>query len=121
MTGGDALKILKLQSSATNEEIKLAYNKLVRRYPPEFHPARFREIDEAYRFLISFTHMLERLFSAEAGELAIEGDLLSFDVSPLVSSLEGAVAETKKKFKTAYLWGAFNPKDAAISSHQQQY
>jgi hypothetical protein len=50
--------------------------------------------------------MLERLFSGETRSTAINEDLLSFDISFSPSSLDDAVAETKKKFMTAYLWGA---------------
>lgn len=110
MTAGQALTILKMKPSATTEEIRLACNKMVRRSPPEFHPERFREIDEAYRFLTSFTHTLERLFSGETSVITIEGGLLSFDIPSPASSLDDVVAQSQKKFKTAYLWGAIQGK-----------
>jgi hypothetical protein len=38
---------------------------LVRRYPPEHHPDRFRQIDESYRTLTSLFFVVESIFSAK--------------------------------------------------------
>lgn len=53
MTKEKALATLNLTPPAGREEIEKAYQRLVRRYPPEFHPEKFRTLDEAYRFLTS--------------------------------------------------------------------
>ena len=63
MTKEKALKILNLTPAATREEIDHAYQRLVRRYPPEFHPEKFREIDEAYKFLTSLVFRIEKLIT----------------------------------------------------------
>ena len=41
---------------------------MVRRYPPEFHPDRFRQIDESYRTLTSLAFVVERLLAAQNTE-----------------------------------------------------
>jgi len=50
MTPGRSLAVLNLTPSASKEEIEQAYQRLVRRYPPEFQPEKFRRVDDAYRF-----------------------------------------------------------------------
>ncbi|SMC27805.1 hypothetical protein SAMN02746041_03080 [Desulfacinum hydrothermale DSM 13146] len=70
MTREEALANLNLKESATLEEIEAAYRRLLRRYPPEFHPERFREIDESYRVLTSVSYLIEKAFSSEGGSLA---------------------------------------------------
>ncbi len=106
MTREEALSRLNLPPSAGKEEIEQAYRRMVRRYPPEFQPEKFRQIDEAYRFLVSLPFLLEKLLApAETGE--ISKDLFSFDLFlPDPSALEEALAEAKKEFKMSYLWPA---------------
>ncbi len=59
LTIKEALKRLKLSGSPELHEIKTAYEKMIRRYPPEFHPERFQQIEEAYTYLTSLSFMLE--------------------------------------------------------------
>ncbi len=66
MTREQAYKTLNLQEGASMEDVEAAYQKLVRRYPPEFNPQRFVEIQGAYRYLTSFTKRLEALFATMA-------------------------------------------------------
>lgn len=62
MDRDDAYKILRVSPEATNEEITKSYFKLVRRYPLEAAPQRFKEIHEAYIFLKgSSQYWLKRL------------------------------------------------------------
>jgi curved DNA-binding protein CbpA len=63
MIRSEALTILNLPETASPQEIEQAYQRLVRRYPPEFHPEKFRQVDEAYTFLRSLPHRLEQLLS----------------------------------------------------------
>ena len=65
MTRKQALTVLHLGAEATDADVEKAYLRLVRRFPPEFHPDRFRQIDEAYRFLTSWSYRLERLLTPE--------------------------------------------------------
>jgi curved DNA-binding protein CbpA len=43
--------VLDLPLDTTDEQVRAAYQKLLRRYPPEQHPARFQIIQEAYEAL----------------------------------------------------------------------
>jgi DnaJ-class molecular chaperone len=69
MTREGALKNLNLPPEADSEAIEKAYQRLARRYPPEFQPEKFRIIDESYRQLTSLPEMLERLLSPSGGAL----------------------------------------------------
>lgn len=68
LTREQALNHLNLPPEATNEAIEKAYQRMVRRYPPEFHPDRFRQIDESYRTLTSLAFVVERLLAAQNTE-----------------------------------------------------
>ena len=46
-----AYKTLKVARNASPEEVRSAYVRLVRRYPPEHFPERFSAIQSAYRLL----------------------------------------------------------------------
>jgi hypothetical protein len=104
MTREDALRRLKLDPMATRSEIETAYHKFVRRYPPEFHPDRFREIDEAFRFLISFPVMVGRLLSDTTQEDLLDRESFPLPLSPPAPSKDEALREIKAKFKIAHLW-----------------
>jgi hypothetical protein len=110
MTRQDALRRLKLDPMATRSEIETAYHKFVRRYPPEFHPDRFREFDEAFRFLISFPVMVERLLSADTQEDLHDGESFPLPLSLPVPSKDGALREIKAKFKIVHLWSGIDTK-----------
>lgn len=72
-----ALEVLNLDADATREEIDTAFQRMVRRYPPEFHPQRFRRIDESYRTLTSLAFVVETIL----------GDKQSSDDDNLARSL----------------------------------
>ncbi len=42
---------LNVPESATSEEIRTAYLKLVHKFPPEHYPEKFQEISEAYEVI----------------------------------------------------------------------
>lgn len=46
-----AFKALRVDRRATPEEVRRAYIRLIRRYPPEHFPAKFAALDRAYRQL----------------------------------------------------------------------
>ena len=109
MTREEALTLLNLPPSAGKEEIEQAYQRMVRRYPPEFQPEKFRQVDEAYRFLISLPFVLEKLMASGADSDEVNKSLFSFSLSPpQLSVLDEALSEAKKQFKMSYLWP--NPK-----------
>ncbi len=105
MTREEALTQLNLPPSSGKEEIEQAYQRMVRRYPPEFQPEKFRQIDEAYRFLTSLPFLLEKLLAPGADSGEVSKSLFSFDLSPpQLEVLEEALLEAKKQFKMSYLW-----------------
>jgi hypothetical protein len=103
MTREEALEVLNLTSSASPEDIEAAYQRLVRRYPPEFQPEKFRGIDEAYRFLTSFAYQVERLMNPQKEQVVLKRELLDFTLEP-PTTLEDARREVKKHYLFAYLW-----------------
>jgi hypothetical protein len=107
MTREEALTLLNLPPSAGKEEIERAYQRMVRRYPPEFQPEKFRQVDEAYRFLTSLPFLLEKLLAPGAGSEEAKKSLFSFSLSPpQLPVLEEALLEAKKQIKMSYLWPA---------------
>jgi len=104
MNKEEALKILNLGLSPDAGELEQTYQRLVRRYPPEFHPAKFRAIDEAYRFLTSVSFRIESLLSLQASK-PLDRKAYSFTLTPPASSIEAALAEIEKEWKKAFLWG----------------
>lgn len=99
-----ALEKLNLDKQATPETIEKTYRKLINRYPPEFHPEKFRQIDEAYRFLTSFARRVEMLFSPQTGELKLNMDIFSFRANNSPTLLEGAGREIKRLERLRFLW-----------------
>jgi len=109
MTREEALNHLNLAPSAGKEEIEQAYQRMVRRYPPEFQPEKFRQVDEAYRSLVSLSFLLEKLLAPAAGGEEVNKSLFSFDLfPPQPPVLEEALLEAKKNFKMSYLWPSAN-------------
>ena len=105
MTREEALTQLNLPPSSGKEEIEQAYQRMVRRYPPEFQPEKFRQVDEAYRFLTSLPFVLEKLLAPGADSDEVNKALFCFPLSPpQLSILEEVLLEVKKQFKMSYLW-----------------
>ena len=96
MTRDQALTNLQLSAAATPEDIEQAYQKLVRRYPPEFHPERFRRVDESYRFLTSLPFMVAKLLSPTLEETRLDPDLFAFSPSLPEDCQEQALGEIRK-------------------------
>ena len=105
MTRKDALAVLHLPDSATREDFDRVYQRLVKRYPPEFHPEKFRQIDEAYSFLTSLPYLLERLLTPKKLKIAVNQEEFKFSLAPPAATLEQALAALKKQLLLAYLWG----------------
>lgn len=57
-----AYKTLRIPQGSSNEEIRAAYVRMVRRYPPENFPDRFRQIKEAYDHLSLAESYLDELY-----------------------------------------------------------
>lgn len=105
MTRKEALAVLNLPDSATVEDLERAYQRLVRRYPPEFNPEKFRQIDEAYNFLTSLPYLLERLLSPNKLKRVIDKKEFKFSPPRPTVTLEQALASLKKQLLRAHLWG----------------
>lgn len=106
LTREQALHHLNLQQEASREEIEQSYRRLVRRYPPEFHADRFRQIDASYRTLTSLSFMVESIFNArEKGE---DGNLAQQVAElPLAADAESAVqgvAALRRMLLMEVLW-----------------
>jgi hypothetical protein len=104
MTQEAALRNLDLAPGATREDIEAAYQRLVRRYPPEFHPDRFRRVDDSYRLLTSLPFLLERLLCGVVNEPEVDPELLSFALSLPENALEEAIQEITKGYLVRHLW-----------------
>jgi hypothetical protein len=105
MTRQEALQNLNLPSDADAEAIEKAYQRLVRRYPPEFHPDRFRTIDDSYRQLTSLPEMIQKLLSPSIEPSRMDPTLLLFDPPVPGSRIDESLAELRKIALTRNLWG----------------
>jgi hypothetical protein len=101
LTQAEALKILNLSPEASAEAIETAYQRLVRRYPPEFHPDRFRQIDQSYRILTSTAFLVESILTARKTEPETDLAQRLADL-PLVAE-EDAVAKSLEEIRTLLL------------------
>jgi hypothetical protein len=108
VTRQDALNELNLTDKAGKEEIEQAYRRLVRRYPPEFNPERFRKIDDAYRFLTSLPDMIERLLSPSAGAGVSVSDF-RFSAALPPEAVDEALKSLTRGARIAALWPAGQP------------
>ncbi len=107
MTRDQALAILNLPLEASRQDIDAAYRRLVRRYPPEFQPEKFRRVDGAYRFLTSLAARLEVLLTPErAASGPPGGDAIPIlTMPPADASLrDKALAEIRKRARLTWLW-----------------
>lgn len=104
MNNATALERLKLEKDATPETIEKTYRKLINRYPPEFHPEKFRQYDEAYRFLTSFPRRLELLFAPESGELKVDMTMFNLDQHETMTLLSKSRQELQKLQKLDFLF-----------------
>lgn len=105
MTREQALTNLNLSPSANREEIEKAYQRLVRRYPPEFNPERFRQVDESYRFLTSLAFMLEKLLSPTLEEERVDPADFTFTPTVPEGCQQQALREMRKIYLYSHLWG----------------
>jgi hypothetical protein len=104
MTREEALQNLNLPPDADAEAVEQAYQRLVRRYPPEFHPDKFRTVDDSYRQLISLAAMLEKLLAPAVDDVKLDPALLTFDPSVPDARLDEALQEIRAMVLAATLW-----------------
>ena len=108
MTRLDALSELNLADNASREDVEQADRRLVRRFPPEFNPAKFQKRDDAYRFLTSLPDMVERLLSPTAGSgITLSDFQLSVALPP--NAVDKALASLSRQAKMAELWPTGQP------------
>jgi hypothetical protein len=108
VTRHDALKELNLSEKAVDEDVEQAYRRLVRRYPPEFNPERFQNIDSAYRFLTSLPDMIEQLLSPSAGSGVSVSDFRFSTILP-PEAVDAALATLSRSTRMAALWPVGQP------------
>lgn len=106
MTREEALRNLNLPPDAGPESIEKAYQRLVRRYPPEFHPEKFRVIDDSYRQLTSLADMIANLLSPSIDQSSMDPSLLVFNPSLPPSRVGEALAEIRRVALVKSLWQA---------------
>lgn len=105
MTRVHALKNLNLPPDASPEAVEAAYRRMVHRYPPEFHPERFRIIDESYRFLTSPAFLVKTLLCTEDGPSDLDPGLFDFSPSLPENALDEALVEMQRGALMQTLWG----------------
>jgi hypothetical protein len=105
VTREEAMQNLNLAMDASAETVEEAYRRLVRRYPPEFHPEKFRSIDDSYRQLTSLPALIERLLTPIGREAKVEEDLLCFAPSVSASRLDEGIREIRTLALAQALWG----------------
>lgn len=99
-----ALKTLGLDREASPETVEKAYRKLINRYPPEFHPDKFRQIDEAYRYLTSYPKKIATLFAPDATRAAVDLTLFRYPEGEKTELLDTGIAELRRLARLWYLW-----------------
>jgi hypothetical protein len=104
MTREEALQNLNLPPDADPEAIEKAYQRLVRRYPPEFHPDKFRAVDDSYRQLTSLPAMLEKLLAPVVEDPKLDPALLMFEPSIPTGRIDEALNEIRALALTDALW-----------------
>lgn len=102
----EALKNLNLPVNATEGEINTAYQRLVRRYPPEFHPDRFRQIDESYRILTSLAFLAESILAerADSPGTSLARTLAAIDPVAREGAVEKSLKEIRAILYSEALW-----------------
>lgn len=103
MTRSEALAMLRLPETAAPEDIEGAYQRLVRRYPPEFHPEKFCQIDAAYTFLTSLPSRLERLLSPQKFQASSSKDF-PYELLPSTAGPEDIQAAFYQQLLFSHLW-----------------
>jgi hypothetical protein len=111
LTREEALKNLNLAPDTSDEAIEQAYRRLVRRYPPEHNPDRFRLLDESYRILTSLAYQVESILLPATGTPSPNLGAVLAQVPLMVGEAEVAqgMVELRGLWLAASLW----PRDPA--------
>jgi hypothetical protein len=104
MTREEALQNLNLPHDADQAAVEKAYQRLVRRYPPEFHPDKFRTIDESYRHVTSLAAMIEQQLAPLVKDPKLNPELFMFDPRVPDSRIDKAVVEIRRIALINALW-----------------
>lgn len=118
MTREEALRNLNLPSDAGHEAVEKAYQRLARRYPPEFHPDKFRMLDESYRQLTSLPAMIEKLLAPAIEDSRLDPAILAFDPPVPREKFEDALNEIRTAVLTEALWKPSSPGPASKSKRK---
>lgn len=105
MTRDEALKILNVTAAADKDTVEEAYRRLVRRYPPEFHPEKFRKVDRAYRLLTSVPYQVEHFLGSHTEQGEIDAEFFSLSPAPPSGEeIAEAMKAVKSELRMAHLW-----------------
>ena len=109
LTRNQALQHLHLNAEAsepTRETIEKAYQRMVRRYPPEFHPDRFRLIDESYRTLTSLTFLVESVFEDQTDdtEASLAQSLADLPLTAEAGGVPASLKDIRRRLLREALW-----------------
>lgn len=104
MTREEALAHLNCAPDAGRDEIEKAYQRMVRRYPPEFHPDRFRLVDESYRMLTSLSFLLESLLSPRKTDPSVEEIISELHAVAEPDAVEKSIQDIRKVLVMEVLW-----------------
>ena len=107
-----SLQVLRLQRGADMEEVRKAYIKLTRRYPPEHFPEKFKEIKRAYEQLSLKWSALEPLVK-DMGMSESKAQLMQTIMQEALQ-----VAESKQEGKDSGMMDAW---DLVPVLHSRQY
>ncbi len=99
-----AVKILGLDREASPEAMEKAYRKLINRYPPEFHPDKFRQVDEAYRYLTSYPKRIASLFAPDTTRNSVDLSLFAYSAEGKGELPDAGIAEVRRLARLWYLW-----------------
>lgn len=100
----DPYDVLGLDDAATADDVRRAYFRLVRQYPPEVHPEEFKRIRAAYETLRSPVRRAElALFSFDESVTEVDLELVEgatrsdeFDAGALLLAIELNASELRR-------------------------
>lgn len=109
LTRNQALQHLHLNAEAsepTGEAIEKAYQRMVRRYPPEFHPDRFRLIDESYRTLTSLAFLVESVFEDQTddAEAKLAQSIADLPLTAEADAVPASLRDIRRRLLREALW-----------------
>jgi len=100
-----ALQHLNLNSKAS-EPTEEAYQRMVRRDPPEFHPDRFRLIDASYSTLTCLAFLVKSVFENQSDDVKanLAQSLLHLPLSAETNAVSASLRDFRQRLFREALW-----------------